>query len=352
MTCYKPMIRVEDRTKWETALDGHKYHPAKIISSDRLEEFDHKFSMGHYKYTQINCGECIGCRLDYSREWANRGYLESLQYKHNYFITLTYDEDHLPEAEEVTTSSGLTFTELEEYEWKGILVPKEFTQFMKNLRQIMKRDYNVDGVRFMGCGEYGGEGARPHYHIILFNCPLPEETFYNPRISWGKDVYYQNTIIERAWTKGISNICEANWNNIAYTARYITKKINGTGSEEEYAARGQIKEFFRTSRNPGIAREYYEKNKDEIYKTDQIMIKNKKGVHYVKPPKYFDQLYEKENPKEFEKIRKQRKKQTLDNLLIKGQTTSLTRWEQLQIEMTTKEQASSTLKRNLEKELK
>lgn len=348
MTCYKPKIRAEDLTKWVKAKDGHLYHPAKIFSTDRLEEFDQKFRVGNYKYQQIPCKECIGCRLDYSRDWANRGYLEGLQWNQNYFVTLTYDENHINIPEELTTTEGVTYTEIEELEWKGILVPKELQQFLKNIRQILKREFNHDNMRFIACGEYGAQngGKRPHYHLILFNCPLPIESFYKPRISWNKDTYFQNEILERAWSKGISNISEANWNNIAYTARYITKKINGKESEDYYAMQGQIKEFLRSSRKPGIAKGYYDEHKKEIYEKDQILIRNREGAFWVSPPKYFDRLYEKEDPEHMAWIKKERERKQLNALKVKALTTSLTRWEQLQVEMDYKEEATTALGRN------
>lgn len=346
MGCYKPLIRAEDLGKWTKAKDGHLYHPAKIFSTNRLEEYDDKFRKGNYSYTTIPCGQCIGCCLDYSRDWANRGYLESLYYRHNYFITLTYDENTLTIPDYIETSDGITYTELEELEWKGILVPKEFTQFMKNIRQIFKREFNHDGIRFIGCGEYGGQGKRPHYHLILFNAPFPKESFYAPRINWEKNIYYQNELIERAWTCGISNVSEANWNNIAYTARYITKKQKGKGSAEYYAIQGQIPEFLRTSRNPGIARNYYKDHKKEIYEHDRILIKNKDGAHYTKPPKYFDRLMEQEDPELMEYIKKQRRIDNVNQLKVKAMTTSLTRWEQFQVEMDYKEDQATALIRN------
>ena len=252
MPCYSPMIRIEDTKKWIKAQDGHLYHPARIQSAstlygDRLEDVDKrnkdlKEIMGSsYKYTTIPCGNCIGCRLDYSREWANRGYLEAKCWDQNWFVTLTYDEDHITILEETMDDEGITFTN--EGDWNGTLVPKDLTAFMKSLRQIMKREYQEDGIRFMACGEYGETGERPHYHIILFNCNLPMESFYNPRLI-NNETYFQNKIIERAWgNKGISNISEASWNNIAYTARYITKKINGKGSGSLYAEKGQRRSF-------------------------------------------------------------------------------------------------------------
>lgn len=45
---------------------------------------------------KLPCGQCLGCRLDYSREWAVRCTHEALLHQENSFITLTYDDEHLP----------------------------------------------------------------------------------------------------------------------------------------------------------------------------------------------------------------------------------------------------------------
>lgn len=343
--CYAPLIRAEYRNKWKTAADGHKYREFKIFSDEQLEKYDYMGTMQELtNFTPIPCGNCIGCRLDYSRDWANRGYLESTLWEQNYFVTLTYDDKHIFIPEEVETEEGITYTEIIENGWKGMLVPKDFTQFVKNFRQIMQRDkIQADGIRFIGCGEYGTQAKRPHYHLILFNCKLPQDSFYAPHLNWQKNTTWKNTIIERAWGKGIIDIAEANWNTIAYVARYITKKVNGKESEDFYAMQGQLKEFFRSSNQPGIGWGYYQKHKKEIYKYDKILIQNQKGSHWVKPPKYFDMLYERENPLEFEKIKKKRREEMIKQLKIKDKTTSLNRWEQLQLEKRTKETAQKAL---------
>lgn len=350
MPCYHPMIRIEDRTKWEISKDGHKYHPAKIYKQMEVPndlETLKRYEAGHYKQTTIPCGKCIGCRLDYSREWANRGYLESLNYVNNWFITITYDEEHLPQPTELIDKNGITWWD--EGNWEGgTLVPEHLTQFIKNVRQIMKREYNQDGIRFMAAGEYGDKGQRPHYHIIFFNLNLPIEDLYNPRIN-NRNVYYQSKVIERAWNKGISNLSQATWNTIAYTARYITKKINGEGSEELYYSNGKVKEFFRVSRMPGIGQDYFQKNWEKIYKTDSITIKNASGIIKARPPTYFDKLLEKEHPEVWIKTQRKRQHEAEKQTKLKGENTSLFLREQLEIEERTKEDNNLSLRRTLEK---
>ena len=61
-------------------------------------------------------------------------------------------------------------------------------------------------------------------------------------------------------------------------------------------------EFIRMSK--GIGFEWYEKHKNEIYKTDEIIMRTIKGnVGSIKPPKAFDRKFKEFMPEEFEKIR-------------------------------------------------
>lgn len=349
MPCYHPLIRIEELGKWATAEDGHKYHPARVISQETLNDLELSDNMqksAYHKTQIIPCGKCIGCRLDYSREWANRGYLEAKQWKQNYFVTITYDENHLPQPDEIETKDGFTYTD--NGEWNGCLVKKDLTQFIKNVRQIMKRDHNQDNIRFMACGEYGEQGARPHYHIIFFNLNLPLEDLFEPKII-NKEMYYRSHIIERAWNKGISNVSEASWNNIAYTARYITKKINGPESEDLYAENGKIKEFFRVSRMPGIGEQYYRDHWKEIYDKDEIIVKNKAGIVASRPPKYYDKIFEKEHPEEWKKIKAKREHMAKMNNKVKDQQSSLFRQEQNEVNERSKEEQHLKLQRMIEK---
>lgn len=368
MSCYNPLIRIEDLSKYVKAEDGHLYHPATIIKQEALNDLDtlKKYQGGmHYKASIIPCGKCIGCRLDYSKEWANRAYLESLLYKDieittgkdeegndikekcdcNWFITLTYKDEELTKNEEFTDKNGFTWT-IEDNE-RATLCPQDLHTFINTFRQLMYRDYGLTGIRYLACGEYGEDNLRPHYHIIFLNCPLPTKTFYNARLKRGY-WYYQNTLIERAWTKGISNISEASWNCISYTARYITKKINGELENEIYWANGIEKEFFRMSRDPGIGKPYYDLHKHEIYKHDSIMIKNLSGVHYEKPPKFFDDLYKAEYPDKWKEIQWKREQEGRNATKLGNLETSLFKREQLKIEERSKQAQSKALTRPLE----
>lgn len=357
MSCYKPMIRVEKIGSYLTAEDGHRYNEFKIFTTKYIEkEMKKKKSiLSQYKNpTLIPCGRCIGCRLDYSREWADRAYLEMKEIGKEkcYFVTLTYDNKNLPMNEEVTTSKGFTITKEDAYlndiEWQGNLDKKDLQRFFNTLRKKMERlRYNKEGIRYLAAGEYGEKDRRPHYHMILFNINLPAESFYSPKII-NKEMHYKNKIIEEAWGKGFIDITEASWNTSAYVGRYITKKLYGNIAEEERAKLGQSQaEFLTASNRPPLGNEYYKKHKEEIYKNDEITIFKKGKTENHKPPKYFDRLLEKENPELWEKIKEKRKIEAENAIALKGKKTSLNMWNQLQIELSSKEDKGKTLKRPL-----
>lgn len=235
----------------------------------------------------IPCGKCIGCRLDYSRMWADRCVLESLEYdkKLCWFLTLTYDDDHIETDERSLLTPKNTLT----------LYPRDITLFLKRLRDAWEYRHNWQGVRYYLCGEYGSTTARPHYHVLLFNCPVYDQqyAYSNQR----GDAFYSSDELAELWGNGFIVLSDLTWENSAYTARYVLKKFKGETKDETdayYKNAGIVPEFTRSSRRPGIARGYYEVHKDEIYKNDEIILPKGK---VTKPPKYFDNLMKDDNMK-------------------------------------------------------
>ena len=115
-----------------------------------------------------------------------------------------------------------------------------------------------------------------------------------------------------------------------------------------YDSFGIEQEFMRTSRNKGIGEPYYQKYWKEIYKRDRVQIHNTNGTIETTPPKYFDELYKKDHPKEFEKIKKKRRERAKDIQRLRDTQTSLTRQEQLEIEEATLHEKTLQLIRPIE----
>lgn len=328
---------------------------------------DNEFPEENIRYERIPCGKCIGCRLDYSKNWATRCVLEASMWEHNWFITLTYDKDHLPKHEngEFTDHNGLTWTD-DTNSWQGYLKPNDMTLFLKRLRKHWSTHFQHQNIRFFYCGEYGGaphplykdrttgemiysEGFRPHYHVIFFNLPIPIGLMeLDKEKSKSGMQQFKCKLIEDIWGKGRVRISEVNWQTCAYTARYITKKVTGEPAAAHYGLMGQTPEFVRMSRMPGIARDYYEIHKDEIYNLDEIVMKltGEKSLS-IKPPKYYDKLYDIEYPDDMQRIKEIRKTNAEEAAKVKASTTTLTQLKQLNIEEDIKRDKLKKLKREL-----
>lgn len=210
---------------------------------------------------KIPCGKCIGCKLEHSRQWALRCMNEKRLHTDSCFVTLTYNNDHLPPG--------------------GTLVKADLQKFMKRLRKEFG-----NGVRFFACGEYGEKTNRPHYHLLLLNKDFVDK---KPVSSGSEYTLYASPLLSKLWTFGTHAIGDVNFESAAYVARYCTKKITGPKAAEHY--NGRQPEFLVMSRRPGIGTGYLEKYHDEIYTHDNIIIN---GVP-SSLPRFYDTKYASRN---------------------------------------------------------
>lgn len=190
---------------------------------------------------------------------------EAKLFKENAFVTLTYDEDHMPTG--------------------GQLVYSDFQKFMKRLR----KQFPQRTIRFYMCGEYGPQLQRPHFHACLFGVGFTDKTKWT-------DTLYRSETLEKLWTSGYSTIGEVTFETAAYTARYCMKKITGKNAKYHY---GELTpEFNHMSLKPGIGKKFLEKWETDIYPNDYVVIN---GME-TKPPKYYDKIYKKNKPQSYEEI--------------------------------------------------
>lgn len=265
MSCYHPLNAVVLGTK-----------PNGKLNIKILKNSDFTWQDPDYEYIKIPCGHCIGCRLKYSRVWADRCMAEASYYDNNVFLTLTYDNEHLPEPLEGSNVHPL--------------VKRDLQLFMKRLRKRLPDQK----IRFFACGEYGSpeKSFRPHYHLILFNCKLDdiELLVKNER----EFRYYTSKIISDCWKYGFHIITKVNWSTCAYVARYVVKKQTGKGAEI-YEKYNFPPEFSLMSRKPGIGKQFFEDNAIDIY-YDGAFLSTEEGAHRIYPNKYYDNLFDIEYP--------------------------------------------------------
>lgn len=246
----------------------------------------------HEGYTDlpviIPCGQCIGCKLERSRQWAMRCVHEASLYQDNCFLTLTYDNEHLPEDRSLNK--------------------KHFQDFMKRFR----KDNKEITIKYFHCGEYGEDTERPHYHACVFNFDFQDKQLW--KIQNGHRLYISPTL-QKLWKHGYAVIGDVTFDSAAYVARYILKKITGNQEPHTYLRinhqTGELyylnPEYATMSRNPGIGKKWFEKYKDEIFPDDFVIINGKKS----NIPRFYSNQYEATNKGEFNKIQKTRLKKML-----------------------------------------
>lgn len=307
MKCVTPMFRVYNRDNPKVGKVISRQKAAQLLESDpniirkNMAKFATNYNWKHAGVQTIPCKKCWACQLNYSAEWATRIMLEAKEHPNNYFITLTYDDLHLPIAEKIETE-----TEIYENDgtWNGTLYDHDMKKFLNSLRQYFHRKKH-DGIKYFYAGEYGSTTGRPHFHIILLNCPLDPKQFYDPHIDDNFKAHWKSNEIEKFWKEGIIDICECEWSCAAYVARYCTKKISYKTDKTEYYKQGKMPEYVRMSK--GIGFNYLKKNIDQIYEQDGIIMKTVQGnVGSNKPPKAFDRKLEEWNPELMEMIKKSR----------------------------------------------
>lgn len=277
----------------------------KIISTIRHVIGDNYADEVSAASCQVPCGKCLECKINNSKQWAQRSVAESTMHSDNWFVTLTYDDEHIPES--MLTYSRHTF---EFGSWHP-LVYEDFQLFKKRLLAYMSYHFGVKDIRFMMCGEYGPTNGRPHFHVIFYGLPLPDVVKHcEVSLSGRNYVYLTSEIISNAWSKGFVTIGECNWETSAYVARYVLKKFNNL---EEYDYQKLCynngweplpPEMREASRRPGLGRPYYDEHKGEIYPRDKVVLPN---GQVLKPCSYFDNLFDLEDPELLELLKQDRR---------------------------------------------
>lgn len=229
----------------------------------------------YHDFIRIPCGKCIGCRMDYSRSWADRLTYHSFGKEDcSWFLTLTYDDDHICELDHSVN-----------YDLYALRYD-DMTDFIKKLRN----KFRGSDIDYFYSGEYGDDSFRPHFHMIIYNLPLEDLQFWKCNDT-GDPIYISDTISE-AWRKGFCTISPFNWRSAAYTARYVEKKLDGR-KLCEYTAVGLTPEKARCSRRPGIAHEFYLKNYETIWQNNGMNVsRDVNASGHLGIPRYFRKLAE------------------------------------------------------------
>lgn len=233
----------------------------------------------------LSCGQCVGCRLEHSRQWAVRCIHEASLHRENCFITLTYDDENLP--------------------YGNSLAKSHLQKFFKRLR----RRIQPKKVRYFACGEYGDELGRPHFHALLFGHDFKDKTLWTQRE--GINLYVSDEL-DHIWGQGFATVGDATWETAAYVSRYVLKKRTGKQKQEHYERiveeTGEIihltPEYATMSLKPAIAREWFEAYRDDCFPKDFVTHRGKR----YRLPKYYDELLRRDCEQTYEQIKEERKR--------------------------------------------
>ncbi|WNK12693.1 MAG: replication initiator protein [Microvirus sp.] len=219
----------------------------------------------------LPCGQCVGCRLERSRQWAVRCMHEASLYEENSFLTLTYEDKYLPANRS--------------------LVKSHFQKFMKRLRKSIAPKV----VRYYHCGEYGEPpNSRPHYHALLFNHSFSDRKFFKRGAN--ESTLWTSGTLSELWPMGFSVIGDVSFESAAYVARYILKKVTGKKAADHYGER--LPEYTTMSRGSkksctgGIGKGWYDKFKNDVYPLDRVVVRGRD----TRPPRFYDSLLGREDP--------------------------------------------------------
>ena len=215
----------------------------------------------------------------------------------NSFITLTYNDAHLPFNNNNNSQPSLNL--------------RHFQLFIKRLR----KKYSHKTIRFFHCGEYGDINNRPHYHALLFNHDFEDKYHYKTK---NEQKYYISSVLDQLWTDpktktnmGFSVIGDLTFDSAAYVARYCLKKITGKPAAEHY--QGRVPEYATMSRRPGIGQGWLEQFKSDVYPSGFVIHEGRK----MSPPKYYDRIINETDEKAVRRSRSLRmqeaQKHTADN---------------------------------------
>lgn len=170
------------------------------------------------------CMRCMPCRLNRRRTWMARILLEQKSHDESCFVTLTYNDDHLPAD--------------------GSLEREHYQSFVKRLR----KHFSPTKIRYFLVGEYGDTTERPHYHAAIFG--ISAEALAGTE--WMKKrgtVLAVGEPLRSLWGNGEVAVGALERKSAQYVAKYCVKKMT---VKDDVRLRGREPEFARMSLRPGL----------------------------------------------------------------------------------------------------
>lgn len=220
----------------------------------------------------VPCRECPSCRYSYAIDLQQRINDECKSHEWNFFVTLTYDNKHLPmyiafpsedgvyfeayrDGKVMLDENGIPLPELDfdlNDSWFpephhnpympgfGFCYKRDIQLFFKRLRIDIARNENKiiseQKIRYFVASEYGPATFRPHYHLII-NCDNEELARIMPRL------IFEN------WSMCSPERCDVQLVSGA-APEYVAKYVNSFASLPKVLRTQLTKPFHMASKRP------------------------------------------------------------------------------------------------------
>lgn len=268
----------------------------------------------------LPCGYCLECILEKAKQWAIKCSAEAKIHTKKCFVTLTYNDEHLPHTKEGLNT--LKIKDLQDF----------FKRLLKNnpsckIRRFWSAEYGYTGTR-------ANNGGNPHYHCIIFGYK-PNDLIPRKYHKEGDYWDYKSKSLMKIWGKGFVVVSEVTPESAGYTARYTMKKAgikpqkrgkypnpefnpwySRTSKKnkginkycyidciKQYNGVNDFREKERTnsSRRPGIGKPYWNEYYDKLIMQEGFYVNTMKGVRVLPLAKSWLQdwknIHKREKPK-------------------------------------------------------
>lgn len=150
-------------------------------------------------YMCVPCGKCDACRLSKRYNLRNRMILEQYGRKAPmYFVTLTYNDEHLPDD--------------------GVSV-RDCQLFFKRFRERLYAQYGYTApFRYILFSEYGKLRGRAHYHFIVFGLDFDIVSKNLQEVDAWLSIH--------CWHNGFVRVMLCDAGAFNYVSKYVLKKSN------------------------------------------------------------------------------------------------------------------------------
>lgn len=239
---------------------------------------------------ELACGQCADCRRRRSGDWAVRCLHEAQMHEKNCFVTLTYDQDHIPNDLSLNVEH-----------WK---------LFAKRLRNFLKRETpknTATTFRYLHCGEYGEENKRPHYHALLFGIDFDWDRKLVSETDGKKT--WESPTLDRLWPDGFTTVQDLNFSTASYVAGYVLKKRTGEEKWETYLrTNGEDQwvvepDYATMSRRKGLGESWFDKYYKDVYPEDRVTLI---GGKKMQPPAFYDKLLAERDEELWNEVKRKR----------------------------------------------